>query len=138
MKAENARFDYSKELQIENKKSVVKEKRKMILVHTEEELELTNEPAICVIGATSAEIEDDCFGTKDKVYVRTVLQNKACTELENRLFGEMIAEPATRDKATDRYADFRNERSRLVFGAEGAETTGRVGRITILTFKKPI
>jgi hypothetical protein len=29
MKAENARFDYSKELQIENKKSVVKEKRKM-------------------------------------------------------------------------------------------------------------
>ena len=27
MKAENARFDYSKELQIENKKSVVKEKK---------------------------------------------------------------------------------------------------------------
>lgn len=30
MKAENARFDYSKEIQIENKKSVIKkEKRKM-------------------------------------------------------------------------------------------------------------
>jgi hypothetical protein len=110
----------------------------MVLVHTEEELALTTEPAICVIGATSTEVEDDCFGTKDKVYVRTVLQNEACTELENRLFGEMIAEPATRGEATDRYADFREERSRLVFGAEGAETTGRVGRITILTFKKPI
>lgn len=110
----------------------------MVLVHTEEELYASQEPAICVIGATSAEIEDDCFGTKDRVYVRTVLQNEACTELENRLFSEMVADPATRGETTDRYADFKNERSRLVFGAEGAETTGRVGRITILTFKKPI
>jgi hypothetical protein len=110
----------------------------MVLVHTEEELYASQEPAICVIGATSAEIDGTFLGTKDKVYVRTVLQNEACTELENRLFSEMIAEPATRGEATDRYADFRNERSRLVFGAEGAETTGRVGRITILTFKKTI
>lgn len=110
----------------------------MILVHTEEELELTNEPAICVIGATSTVVDGAFLGTKDKVYVRTVLQNDACTELENRLFGEMIADPATRGEATDRYADFCNERSRLVFGAKGAETTGRVGRIVILTFKKPI
>lgn len=110
----------------------------MVLVHTEEELALTTEPAICVIGATSAEIDDAIFGTTDKVYVRTVLQNSACMELENRLFNEMVAEPATRGEATDRYADFRSERSRLVFGAEGAETTGRVGRIVILTFKKPI
>ena len=110
----------------------------MVLVHTEEELALTTEPAICVIGATSAEIDDTIFGTTDKVYIRTVLQNKACLELENRLFTEMVAEPATMGEATDRYADFRSERSRLVFGAEGAETTGRVGRITILTFKKPI
>lgn len=108
----------------------------MVLVHTEEELYASQEPAICVIGATSAEIDDVIF--TDKVYIRTVLQNEACMELENRLFGEMVADPATRGEATDRYADFRNERSRLVFGAEGAETTGRVGRIVILTFKKSI
>ena len=110
----------------------------MVLVHTEEELYASQEPAICVIGATSTEVEGTFIGTKDKVYVRTVLQNEACMELENRLFGAMVADPATRGEATDRYADFENERSRLVFGAEGAETTGRVGRITILTFKKPI
>ena len=110
----------------------------MVLVHTEEELNAAEEPAICVIGATSTEVEDDYLERKDKYYVRTVLQNKACAELENRLFAEMVAEPATRGEATDRYADFRNERSRLVFGAKGAETTGRVGRIAILTFKKPV
>lgn len=82
----------------------------MVLVHTEEELYASQEPAICVIGATSAEIDGTFLGTKDKVYVRTVLQNEACTELENRLFGEMIAEPATRGEATDRYADFRREK----------------------------
>ena len=110
----------------------------MVLVHTEEELYASQEPAICVIGATSTEVDGTFLGTKDKVYVRTVLQNDACAELENRLFCEMIAEPATRGEATDRYADFCNERSRLVFGVKGAETTGRVGRIAILTFKKPI
>ena len=110
----------------------------MVLVHTEEELYASQEPAICVIGATSAEVEGAFLGTKDKVYIRTVLQNGACTELENRLFGEMVADPATRGEATDRYANYCNERSRLVFGAEGADTTGRVGRIVILTFKKPI
>ena len=110
----------------------------MVLVHTEEELYASEEPAICVIGATSTEIDGAFLGTKDKVYIRTALQNDACTELENRLFGAMAADPATRGEATDRYADFKNERSRLVFGEKGAETTGRVGRITILTFKKPI
>ena len=110
----------------------------MVLVHTEEELYASQEPAICVIGATSAEVEDDYFARKEKYYVRTVLQNKACMELENRLFSGMFADPVTKGEATDRYADYCNERSRLVFGAEGADTTGRVGRIVILTFKKPI
>ena len=110
----------------------------MVLVHTEEELYASQEPAICIIGATSAEVDGTFLGTKDKVYVRTVLQNEACVELENRLFGEMLADPTVRGEATDRYADYCNERSRLVFGAEGATTVGRVGRIAILAFKKPI
>ena len=110
----------------------------MVLVHTEEELYASEEPAICVIGATSTEVEGTFLGTTDKVYVRTLLQNDACVELENRLFGEMLADPATRGETTDRYADFENERSRLVFEADGATTVGRVGRIAILTFKKPI
>ena len=110
----------------------------MVLVHTEEELNASEEPAICVIGATSTEVDGTFLGTKDKVYIRTVLQNEACVELENRLFGAMVADPATKGEATDRYANYCNERSRLVFGEKGAETTGRVGRIAILAFKKPI
>ena len=112
----------------------------MVLVHTEEELYASKEPAICVIGATSAEIKGASKGAKNKVYVRTLLQNDACVTLEEKFDG-MIADPATDGTARVTYEDFKNERSRLVFGTEGAELVGTFGTfdtVVVLAFTKPI
>lgn len=110
----------------------------MVLVHTEEELLATEEPAMCVVGATSCETLDDLSNEKYKTYIRIVRENDAFRNKEAHLFAEMIADPATRGENTDAYENFQKERSRLIFGSDVCNILGRINGITVLCFEKYI
>lgn len=107
----------------------------MILVHTEEELELTNEPAICVIGATSTVVKDRFTGVPHKTYIRVCRQNEAACMRETYLF-DAACDGGESERVS--YDEFRKVRSRLVFGEDGANVYSSKDGIAVLELRKMI
>lgn len=91
----------------------------MVLVHTEEELLATAEPAMCVISGFCYDTIDTHSKEPCKVYVRAVRVNEHFVKEDERLFDESIAEPNI-FKADSEYSLFIEEKARLLFG-EGHE-----------------
>lgn len=105
----------------------------MILVHTEEELELAKEPAICVIGATSTVVKDRFTGALHKVYIRVCRQNEAACMRETYLF-DVACGGGESERVT--YDEFRKVRSRLAFGEDGASLHSDKSGIVVMELSK--
>lgn len=98
----------------------------LALTHTTDELYATEEPAICVCGTATAAALSEITNRPVKVFMKTVLQNDACEQLETRLTYEL---DVMQGESFDKFFD---ERSRLAFGVEDCEVVGRINNIVIL------
>lgn len=103
----------------------------MVLVHTEEELFATEEPAVCVIGATSYERLDSSLKKPIKVYIRVVRINETYARCDDRFFNNMMQSPTIGGAAYQAWKEFHERVAELVFGKDG-EIIGRYAGILIL------
>lgn len=96
----------------------------LALTHTTDELYATEEPAICVCGTATTVEMDALANIKKKLFLKCVVQNDACEQLETRLLwagGEQG------------YDEFCNERNLLAFGVKDGSIIGRVNNVVILS-----
>lgn len=87
----------------------------LALTHTTDELYSTKDPAICVCGTATTVGIDGLSNTKVKVFLKCVVQNDACEQLETRLMY----------KADEEYDEFWDERNLLAFGIKDGVIVGR-------------
>lgn len=98
----------------------------LALTHTTDELYATEEPAICVCGTATTVGIDGLSNTKIKVFLKCVVQNDACEQLETRLMY----------KCGQEYDEFWDERNLLAFGVKDGFIVGRENNIVILLRKE--
>ena len=100
----------------------------LALTHTTDELYATEDPAICVCGMATTVGMDGLSNTKVKVFLKCVVQNDACEQLETRLMY----------KAGQEYDKFWDERNLLAFGVKDGLVVGRENNIVILSRKEKL
>lgn len=101
----------------------------LALTHTTDELYATEEPAICVCGTATTTAISDFTNKPVKVFLKCVVQNAACEQLETRLACEAD------DQEYDKFWD---ERNLLAFGVKDGLVVGRENNIVILSRREKL
>lgn len=101
----------------------------LALTHTTDELYKTKEPAICVCGTATTVGIDGLSNTKIKVFLKCVVQNDACEQLETRLMYK---------SGGQEYDEFWDERNLLAFGIKDGLVVGRENNIVILSRRETL
>lgn len=99
----------------------------LALTHTTDELYATEEPAICVCGTATTVGMDELSNSKMKVFLKCVVQNDACEQLETRLLWA---------GGGREYDEFWDERNLLAFGVKDGVIIGRENNVVILSRKE--